>query len=276
MDLLLKLDSIQDSDSMIRDGKRSVTRELVRFLDFIDGVSARRHQLRNKPIRNMRTAQNASKSRVLMGRVGSNCRDSGADQRELMEKLRDRVEKIRGFSRVLEKGEEDVELEGFQHLSDDEENPSISIIEKGRVSKARNGILVKRHELEPRVKKSVSFAENGNLSRVLGSTHEPVSGEDGTSMGQTELVENLSGEVEDMGGLSRETEDDDGGDIESGGSSQTSDDERNPIRNLGTEDGHEVEHYQYQDGSFVFSAPLPLKMESRADLMKRKGVKVIT
>ncbi|CBI22290.3 unnamed protein product, partial [Vitis vinifera] len=68
MDLLLKLDSIQDSDSMIRDGKRSVTRELVRFLDFIDGVSARRHQLRNKPIRNMRTAQNASKSRVLTGR----------------------------------------------------------------------------------------------------------------------------------------------------------------------------------------------------------------
>ena len=250
---------------MIRDGKRSVTRELVQFLDFIDGVSARRHRLRNKPSWNTRTGQNASKSRVLTGRVDSNCRDSGADRREMMEKLRDRVEKIRGFSRVLEKDEEDVELEGFQHLSDDEENPSISIIEKGRVSEARKGILVKRKELQPRVKKNVSFAKNGNLFSVSGSTHEPVSAED-----DPELVENLSGELQkEIGG---DDDDDDGGDTESRGSSQTSDIERNPISYLGTEDGHEVEH-----GNFVFAAPLPLKMESRTDLRKKiKGINIIT
>ncbi|KAJ6421577.1 hypothetical protein OIU84_028866 [Salix udensis] len=37
MDLLLKLDSIQGGDPMIRDGKRSVTRDLVRFMEFVDG-----------------------------------------------------------------------------------------------------------------------------------------------------------------------------------------------------------------------------------------------
>lgn len=249
---------------MIRDGKRSVTRELVQFLDFIDGVSARRPQLRNKPSSYTRTGYNARKSRVLTGRVYSNCRDSGADRRELVEKLRDRVEKIRGFSRVLEKGEEDVELEGFQHLSDDdEENPSITIIEKGRVTNARKGILVRRQELEPRVKKSVSFAENGNLFSVSGGIHEPVSDEHDPN--QTELVENHR-RKKDVADLSRETQDDDddGEDTESGGSSQTS-------------DGDEVEHYRYQDGNSVFSAPLPMKMESRANLTKKiKGINIIT
>ncbi|XP_039139464.1 BAG family molecular chaperone regulator 8, chloroplastic [Dioscorea cayenensis subsp. rotundata] len=39
MDLLLQLDSIQSSDLMIREGKKSITRELTRILEFIDKVS---------------------------------------------------------------------------------------------------------------------------------------------------------------------------------------------------------------------------------------------
>ncbi|KAJ8513558.1 hypothetical protein OPV22_003992 [Ensete ventricosum] len=36
MDLLLRLDAIQSGDPMVREGKRSISRELVRMLDFID------------------------------------------------------------------------------------------------------------------------------------------------------------------------------------------------------------------------------------------------
>ncbi|KAJ0980192.1 hypothetical protein J5N97_008447 [Dioscorea zingiberensis] len=45
MDLLLQLDSIQSYDPMIREGKKSISRELTRILEFIDKVSPK--ELRN-------------------------------------------------------------------------------------------------------------------------------------------------------------------------------------------------------------------------------------
>ncbi|KAL0926616.1 hypothetical protein M5K25_002855 [Dendrobium thyrsiflorum] len=45
MDLLLQLDSIQSSDPMIRDGKRSISRDLARMLEFVDKVLARELRL---------------------------------------------------------------------------------------------------------------------------------------------------------------------------------------------------------------------------------------
>ncbi|KAK9271535.1 hypothetical protein L1049_001895 [Liquidambar formosana] len=54
MDLLLKLDSIQGGDPMIRDGKRSISRDLLRFLEFVDGVSVKRHQLSTKAMKTVR------------------------------------------------------------------------------------------------------------------------------------------------------------------------------------------------------------------------------
>ena len=80
MDLLLKLDYIQVNhswlfvilfkvplflffnmwvfffqgrDSMIRDGKRSISKDLVRFLEFIDGIALKRHGLSFKAMKNM-------------------------------------------------------------------------------------------------------------------------------------------------------------------------------------------------------------------------------
>ncbi|KAJ7963799.1 BAG family molecular chaperone regulator 8, chloroplastic-like [Quillaja saponaria] len=41
MDLLLKLDHMQGGDTMVRDGKRSVNKDLVCFLDFVDGIAAK-------------------------------------------------------------------------------------------------------------------------------------------------------------------------------------------------------------------------------------------
>ncbi|KAK9272562.1 hypothetical protein L1049_002936 [Liquidambar formosana] len=209
----------------------------------------------------------------------------GMDQREIMEKLRDQVDNIRGFSRVSENEEEGVELEGFQHISDDEENPKVTIYGKNGISKIRNGVLVNRHGVPSRVKKSVSFAESGNVTRVFASTHEPISSGDGTSFDggvsiddQRELVERLCSEDEEIGGSSSVSEDEEEAQMDNGGSPQTTVDEGNPRRGLRSEGDYEISgHYPGQDGNFVFSPPLPVKMESRADLMKkRKAVKIIT
>ena len=38
---------------MIRDGKRSISKDLVRFLEFIDGFAMKRHGLSFKAMKNM-------------------------------------------------------------------------------------------------------------------------------------------------------------------------------------------------------------------------------
>ncbi|KAJ1263615.1 hypothetical protein BS78_09G199500 [Paspalum vaginatum] len=43
MELLLRLDAIQGGDPMIREGKRAVSRELTRILEFVDKVLVREH-----------------------------------------------------------------------------------------------------------------------------------------------------------------------------------------------------------------------------------------
>ncbi|PQQ13433.1 hypothetical protein Pyn_32021 [Prunus yedoensis var. nudiflora] len=158
----------------------------------------KRHGLSLKAVKKARFGQNVNKSRVLP----TKCDDLGRDQREMIGKLRDRIEKIRGFARVSENDGEDVELQGFQHVSDeDEEN------------------------LMTRFKR-----ENGNVYRVFSNSDEPVSSGDGSDSSDDhgELVENLRSEVEDVKGFAQETEDDDEAHTENDGSPQASDGERNP------------------------------------------------
>ncbi|XP_057952947.1 BAG family molecular chaperone regulator 8, chloroplastic [Malania oleifera] len=243
MDLLLQLDSIQGGDPMIRDGKRSISRELVRFLELVDGVSVKRRELPAKVVKNMRLAQNGRKSRVLV------------------EKLREPSKQIRGFSRVCENDDEDVELEGFHHASDDEENPGV-------VVNRTHGTLVKRSRLQAKVKKTVSFAENGDLCRVLTSTYEPISSGDVAGIDdERELAENLCRELEETTAVSRGSEDDEE-------APQSSDGERNRRRNLRSGSNYEIRgHYQGPKENFVFSAPLPVKMEeSSADSINNKRI----
>ncbi|ONI19084.1 hypothetical protein PRUPE_3G257800 [Prunus persica] len=269
IDLLLKLDSIQCGDPIVRDGKRSISRDLVRFMEFIDGVVMKRHGLSLKAVKNARFGQNVNKSRVLP----TKCDDLGRDQREMIGKLRDRIEKIRGFARVSENDEEDVELEGFQHVSDEDE--------ENLMTRFKNGVLVKRHGLQPKVKKNVSFAENGNVYRVFSNSDEPVSSGDGSDSSDDhgELVENLRSEVEDVKGFAQETEDDDEAHTENDGSPQASDGERNPRARMTQrrEDIYETKvHDLGRNGYLLFSAPLPVKMESKADIIKRnKAVKLV-
>ncbi|OEL22383.1 hypothetical protein BAE44_0016600 [Dichanthelium oligosanthes] len=44
MGLLLRLDAIQGGDPMIREGKRTVSRELARILEFVDKVLVKEHE----------------------------------------------------------------------------------------------------------------------------------------------------------------------------------------------------------------------------------------
>lgn len=260
---------LQCGDPIVRDGKRSISRDLVLFLEFIDGVVMKRHGLSLKAVKKARFGQNVNKSRVLP----TKCDDLGRDQREMIGKLRDRIEKIRGFARVSENDEEDVELEGFQHVSDEDE--------ENLMTRFKNGVLVKRHGLQPKVKKNVSFAENGNVYRVFSNSDEPVSSGDGSDSSDDhgELVENLRSEVEDVKGFAQETEDDDEAHTENDGSPQASDGERNPRARMTQrrEDIYETKvHDLGQNGYLLFSAPLPVKMESKADIIKRnKAVKLV-
>ncbi|XVF14367.1 hypothetical protein REPUB_Repub09cG0052800 [Reevesia pubescens] len=265
MDLLLKLDTFQGGDPMIRDGKRSVSRDLVQFLEYIDGLALKRHRHRHlyKNAKNGRVLGNGSKARILRSSSG-----------EIMEKLGDRVEKLERFSSNEER-DDGVELEGFHQVIGGGENPKISITGKGGVCVTQNrngGVLVKRQGSQPRMKKTVSFAENGNVYRTISTGNEVSSSGDGSLTDESvssddhgEIVENL---CKQSGGFA---ENEDGVNLDHEEPLQSSDGEKNIRRNLTRQVRSDIDgDYQIQDGDFVFSAPLPVKMESKADLMKEK------
>lgn len=292
MDLLLKLDSIQGGDPMIRDGKRSVTRDLVRFMEFVDGFAIKRHELSYKSASKARAVGNTSKARALgntskaralnaKNGYGS-CRDLTQSQKEIMEKLRKRVEKISGFSRVCENDQEDAELEGFQQFVDDDDRE----LDRKVSVDGKRGVLLKRRGGQPSVTKAVSFSENGNSYRVISDTDESVINGDGSSNDgsdniddQGEAVEIHFAETGERKGFSKGAENDQEAHLEDGGgSAESSDSERNPRRSPRNGGDYESNGYCLnKDGSLVFSAPVPVKMESRADMMKkRKAVKIVT
>lgn len=266
----------QGGDPMIRDGKKSITRDLVRFLEFMDGVAVKRNGLSLKAMKKERFAKNGDKSRVVLG---SECADLDGDQRAIIGKLRDRVKKIRGFSRDSENDDEHVELEGFQHFSnddnddEDEENPIVVL--SGKNGRIRNGVLVKRHGVQPRLKKIVSFAEDGNVLKVFSNTDESISNDDGTCLedsvssdDQGELEEKYCSEVEEIKSFSQGIEDDEEAHMEKEKFSQASDGEKINPRTTRIPRRETRGYCQDNSSDFVFSAPLPVQMETKADLMR--------
>ncbi|CAK9162979.1 unnamed protein product [Ilex paraguariensis] len=203
MDLLLKLDFIEGSDPMIRDGKRSITRDLIGFMDLVDGFSVKRNELSSRVGKSVRYAGSDNNPRVSHSekRVGAvECKDFGSDKRILLEKIRGQVEKIQRFSRASQDDDENVmELE----------NSKIFVNGKYGVSPNRRGVFVKRHgELEAKVRRSVNFAENGNVHRIIsssGEAGEPVligdcNSSDGSDSVDAErvFVDNLGREIEEI------------------------------------------------------------------------------
>lgn len=270
MDLLIKIDAIQGCDPMIPDGKRSISRELVCFIEFIDGISVKRHQVLSKCVKNMRLSRYASnKPRASDGsrchsKRSNDCPNFSEYQTILTNKLSNQFE---------ENEEEDVELEGFHQASsnddDDEENPRIlfNLKEANTVtSLLGNGILVERKGLQSKVKKRVSFVDNGTASRVLRSNKAATLN---GSVSIDDIRDNTSIENDDD-----VDDDDDDGEAHQGdrGSPQDSDGERNSRENLKHKANFEnySRHRQGQNVDVAFSPPLPVKMESRADLMNKR------
>lgn len=153
-------------------------------------------------------------------------------------------------------------------LSLDEEKPPRFVI-RGNNGRISNGVLMRRKGVQSKLKKSVSFADNGNVYRVYGDIHKPISSEDGTYLDNSvssghhgELAESLTKTV--CRGFPQGTEDDDAH-SENGESPRSGDGERNPRRILRREGNHEIgEHIRVQNGDHPFSAPLPLKMDAKA------------
>lgn len=251
---------------MIRDGKRSISRELVCFIEFIDGISVKRHQLLSKCVKNMRLSRYVSNKPRASD--GSRCHSKRSNE----------CPHFSEYPRILsnqfeENEEEDVDLEAFHQASsnddDDEENPRIlfNLKEANAVtSQFGNGSLVERKGLQSKVRKRVSFVDNGTASRVLRSNNAAsVKG----SVSIDDITDNTSVENDD------DVDDDDDEEAHLGdrGSPEDSDAERNSRENLKPKANFENyrRHHQGQNVDVAFSPPLPVKMESRADLMNKRS-----
>lgn len=260
---------VKGGDPMIRDGKSSIRRELNRFLDFVEGFCVDRRVLSsgvNVRYRGNNVKSGVSNSERKMGNV--KCGDL----------KRVNVEKLRGLVERIDKLAEE-QGEVIKDPNDD------SWIRKHGVSGNRSGGLVKENSgVQPKVKKNVSFVENGKVYRVIRRNHEPFLEEycddsidrDNLVDAERELEDDLCREIEEIGVSSKEAEDEDDEELrsESEGSLPSSDGEKNS-RNYPNSKGNSERKRHDQDASddFIFHAPLPVKMETRGDSVdKRKKI----
>ncbi|XP_058736434.1 BAG family molecular chaperone regulator 8, chloroplastic [Vicia villosa] len=244
VNLFIQLDSIQDCDKMIVDGKRSISRDLVQFLDSIEEVAVKKRILHVKAVKTSRSGEKIQRRR----------NSDGDDEKEkLLKNLRGRVEKISKLCKVYVDDEE--RLENEEGVCDHDDDGDYD--EDGVRDSNKKGFVVKRQEIQPRTKKSVRFAENGKICEVYSTSGES----DGSSSNDEhgEVLENGKfAAVVDVVDSSRGGDDEEDVLVEdSGGSTHSSD------------DGDVVKE------KLLFSPPLPLKMENRSEL-KSKGVKILS
>ncbi|GAB4831720.1 hypothetical protein Ancab_005732 [Ancistrocladus abbreviatus] len=156
-DLLLQVDAIQGGDQMIRDSKKSITQEIVRFLDLVDGVCVGRHTYVTKTAKSTRFATNDYRTgdqrsardsrKFCQNDVSLRRHGLDVDQKKLVENLRERVDQIRRYSRVLEDNDESLEFEGLTHQGD---HDGIVGGEGNGNHKRKNGILVRHERASPK------------------------------------------------------------------------------------------------------------------------------
>ncbi|TMW81191.1 hypothetical protein EJD97_011265, partial [Solanum chilense] len=258
-DLLVRLDSIEGDDPLIRDGKRSINNEVTRFMKVINGVSI----FSSRVVKNVRSG---NKARVFSSdrKVEFDTNFSGA------------VDKF--VASVKESEEEEEEEEDHQS------RPRFSDNRKSGVLRTRGGGFARGHGVvKPNQRKSVTFADNGDAYQSLHGTMEPASmgnvNEQETFDTEKELIKNLSKRVEKLGMASKGCE---GDEEEDGGYSGSSDNDMDP-NYISRKDRHyernvrDENDNEHENESSVFSAPMPVKMEARAaDYMNRKkGVKIV-
>ncbi|CAA7051854.1 unnamed protein product [Microthlaspi erraticum] len=166
-DLLLQLDSIQGRvDPMIRASKRSLSRDLVRFLQYVDDCAVKRCEF----IAKSAVSVSFSKRR---GSDGKKPQGFGLAEGRTTEKLRNRMGKVIVTSSEDEDNNEEVEELDF--MTDDSEEVPVKI----GSSKSRTGAFVKGNVVKPPVRKAMVFDKNRNLYQVTSSAEEDDSVDDG-------------------------------------------------------------------------------------------------
>lgn len=238
---------------MIRNGKITLNRELHKFLDFIESACV---QSRIVEV-SVKQSSDIVRSRVSNSEKKRGNAESGSLKRINVEKLKGLVERI---DRLAEELDEE-QCQEFENPKDE-----FVLIKCGpSPNSSGGGGLVKHNHggVWPKVKKSVSFAENGNIYRVLRRENQPyleecsngsIDKDDIDDDDEQELVDDLSRELEELGVSSKE-------DVEDGSSSS-----ENGERLL-SKDRRTVGTKLDQDdsGDFMFSAPLPAKMDRRSN-----------
>lgn len=252
---------------MIVDGKRSISRDLVQFLDSVEEVALKKHVLYVKAAKPVRSG----------GKKVQKHRNSDDDERrKLLQNLRCRVEKLSRLCKVSANDEEDSESGESIH---DDGVTNVLIGGRNEVSPNKNGVCLLRRG-EPGVKKSVRFAKNRNICEVYSGDVACSDGSCSSSDEQGEVSENVSGAVEDNGVDSSQGAEDHEEVLvfDSGGLPHSSDDGERNTRRLFVKVGRNVvkEQLQAHQEKLLFSAPLPLKMENRSGSKNSKGVKILT
>lgn len=215
---------------MIRDGKKSISRELIKFMELIDETCVEDY---GHPSRIVKLVNH-----------GSSSSSSYNDSRVQMLSEMDKMESIMNKYIQLRKSAEDED----GHF----ESPRDLVIKKSGILQTRNGGSGKRHsEVQSKVSKVVTFAEDGNARNL-----KPVSSREsyGTVDSNGDRVENLCRRVEDLGVGLKEVEVED--EEEAQGSS---DGEAEPNYSSMKEGNFEKRRADHGErGSFFFS-PLTYK-----------------
>lgn len=158
---------------MIRSSKRSLSRDLVRFLQYIDDCVVKRYDF-------------VAKSEINVSFMGSQSKVNGKKPQgfcvvedRTIEKSRNRMGK--NFVTSSEDEDNNAELED---MTDDSEEVSMNSSDKKNIgsSKSRTGVFVKGNVVKPPVRKSIVLDKNRNVYQVYGNTHDLTSSAEAESV----------------------------------------------------------------------------------------------
>lgn len=289
-DLLLQLDSIQGRvDPMIRSSKRSLSRDLVRFLQYVDDCVVRRYELvYSRKSQAFGVAEDRRVEKVFVSCDGDEELDSTADDDDSEEVVCVDKRKAGGSSKFsIVKGnnvvkkptvrktvvfdkkrnvyKRDVASSAEDDSIDSGEEESLVVSRdnerKQHGLKARNMVVVKGGGGggKNRVVKTVRFDENGNVYKVYGDTPSISEEGDDSASGSNDGNGDKKGsgnEVVEIKYVPKENEgfEEDQSESEVSSSDGSEGDARNANE-------HKKREIEVQEGNLMFSPPLPLKME---------------
>uniref|UniRef100_A0A1J3HZC8 BAG family molecular chaperone regulator 8, chloroplastic n=1 Tax=Noccaea caerulescens TaxID=107243 RepID=A0A1J3HZC8_NOCCA len=182
-DLLLQLDSVQGRiDPMIRNSKRSLSRDLVRFLQHVDDCAVKRCDFVAKSAISVCFMGSHSKRR---GSDGKKPQGFGVAEDRTTEKLRNRMGKVSVTSSEDEDNNEEPDF-----MTDDSEEVPVKSVDKRNIgsSKSRTGDSVKGNVAKPPVRKTMVIDRNRNVYQVYGNTHDLTSSADDDSVDDGEEI----------------------------------------------------------------------------------------